>query len=99
MRYVLRPAIWLLVVAAVAAGISTAAGWRFWWVFGIVAFIILANGLFVALEDDLPGGFNNPDGKSTPKYAVIVGWVVRGLGLLVGLLIVAMLGLHFYGAR
>ena len=97
-RFVL-PAILLLVVAAVSAGIAMAEDWPFWWIFGIAATAILANGLFATLEDDLPGGFNNPDGRSTPKYAFVVGWVVRGVGLLAGAFVISMLGLHFWGAR
>lgn len=30
---------------------------------------MLVNGLLATLEDDLPGGFNNPDGTATPVYA------------------------------
>lgn len=99
MKRLLRPAIWLLVVAAVSAGVAAAAGWQFWAVFGIGSFAILANGLVATLEDDLPSGFSNPDGKATPRYAVIVGWAVRGIGLLLGALLLAMLCLHFYGSR
>jgi hypothetical protein len=29
---------------------------------------ILLNGFIATLEDDLPGGFNNPDGSDTPTY-------------------------------
>jgi hypothetical protein len=65
----------------------------------MVASAILANGLFATLEDDLPGGLNNPDGKATPRYAVVVGWVARGAGLLLGSLLLAMLCLHVYGSR
>ena len=99
MKAILRTATWLLVVAAIAAGVSAAAGWSFWAVFGIAVVALLGNGLVATLEDDLPGGLNNPDGKATPRYAVIAGWVVRGVGLLLGVLLLAMLCLHFYGAR
>jgi len=45
MKHLLRPVIWLLVVATVCAGITAVAGRNFWWVFAIVAIAILANGL------------------------------------------------------
>jgi hypothetical protein len=93
------PAIFLLVVAAISAGIATATEWSFWWIFAIAGAAILSNGLFATLEDDLPGGINNSDGKSTPKYVVVVGWVVRGVGLLAGAFVIVMLGLHFWGTR
>jgi len=99
MKYLLRPVMVLLIIAATAAVVTAVSGWSFWWVFGIGAAAILANGLVATVEDDLPGGFNNPDGKATPRYVVLVGWVVRGVGLLLGTLLLAMLCLHFLGAR
>jgi hypothetical protein len=99
MRPLLRFAIWLLAIAAVAWGGAALAGWSFLWVFAVAAIAIFVNGLFATLEDDLPGGFNNPDGTATPRYARVVGWVVRGIGLLAGTLAIAMLGLHFLGAK
>lgn len=99
MKRLARPAIWLLVVAAISAAVAVAVGWQFWAVFGVVSIAILANGLFATLEDDLPGGFNDRDGKSTPKYAVVWGGVVRGVGLLLGVLVITTAYLHFYGSR
>jgi hypothetical protein len=41
---------------------------------------VLVNGLLATLADDLPGGFNNPDGAATPLYASRIGsagkWVL-----------------------
>ena len=41
---------------------------------------MLLNGLIAAYEDDLPGRFNNPEGRSTPRYVAAVNrfayWVV-----------------------
>jgi len=99
MKRFLRPAVWVLIVAAVAVGIAAAAGWGFWWTFGILAVAILANGWFATLEDDMPGGFNNPDSSADPKYAVVSSWVVRCVGVLAGGFVVAMLGIHFFGSR
>lgn len=76
-----------------------AADWGFWWTLGIGAAALVVNGLFATLEDDLPGGFNNPDGKSTPKYAVVVGWIARFMSPLAGVLIIAMLGVNYWQAR
>lgn len=99
MKNLLRPAISVLAIAAASAGIAAVAGWSFLLVFLVVAIAILANGLFATLEDDLPGGFNNPDGTATPRYALVVSWVVRGIGLLAAALVIAALGLHFFGSR
>lgn len=99
MRYLLYPVIWLLAVAALSAAVAAVAGWNFWWVLGVTAVAILANGLLATLEDDLPGGFANPDGKSTPKYVAVARWVVRGLCVLAGALVIGMLALHFLGTR
>ena len=94
-----RSAFWILAIAAASAAIAAFTPLSFWAVLAILAGSILVNGLFATFEDDLPGGFNNPDGKATPRYTVVLGWVVRGLGLLAGMFIAAMLGLHFFGSR
>lgn len=99
MKRLLWPTVWLLVVAGFAAGLSAISHMELWWSFLIVAGAILVNGWVATLEDDLPGGFNNPDGTATPKYAVVTGWVVRGLGVVLGLLCILALGLFFFGAR
>ena len=65
MRRALWPTVWLLVVALLAAGFSVISGLEFWWAFLIVAAATLINGWVATLEDDLPGGFNNPDGTRT----------------------------------
>jgi hypothetical protein len=63
-----------------------------WW-FGVVPFwaavvmsagALWVNGLILTLEDDLPGGFNNPDGQSTPPY---VGKLNLGLRIVFGLVV------------
>jgi hypothetical protein len=99
MKRLLWPTLWMSVVALLAAGLSAASGLAFWWAFLIVAGAILINGWVATLEDDLPGGFNNPDGTHTPRYAVVTGWVVRALGILLAVLCLAALGLIFFGAR
>lgn len=71
----------------------------FGWAFVIVAAAILINGWFATLEDDLPGGFHNPGGTQTPRYAVVTGWVVRGVGAVLLLLFVAVLLVSLFGAE
>jgi hypothetical protein len=71
----------------------------FWWAFVIVAGALVVNGWVANLEDDLPGGFNNPDGAAIPRYAAITGWVVRGLGVLLAALCLVALALYFLTAR
>ena len=99
MRYLLHAVIWLLAVAALSAAIAAVVGWHFWWLLAVPAVAILANGLLATLEDDLPDGFANADGKSTPKYVAVARWVVRGIGVLAGTLVIGMLALHFLGTR
>ena len=62
-----------------AVAVSHYAQLNLWACLGVAVGAILINGWVATLGDDLPGGFNNPDGKHTPRYAVITGWVVRGL--------------------
>ena len=63
----------------------------------IVAGAMLINGWVATFEDDLPGGFNNPDGTRTPRYAIVASWGPRALGAVLALLCVGMLALHFFG--
>ena len=53
------------------------------WALLIAIFAVLGNGLLATLEDDLPGGFNNPDGTSTPEYVHRVSRIGRRLGGLI----------------
>jgi hypothetical protein len=99
MKRALLPTVWLLVVAMLAAGLTSISGMKFWWAFLIVAGAILINGWVATLEDDLPGGFNNPDGTHTPRYAIVTGWIVRALGAVLVVLCILALGLYFFGAR
>lgn len=99
MRRALWTAVWLGVVGLIGAGLSAISGITFWWAFLIVAVAILINGWVATLEDDLPGGFNNPDGTHTPRYAVVTGWVVRGLGAVLALLFVAVLAVSLLSAK
>ena len=74
----------IVIVGAVAAGISAWSGIGFWLILPIVAAGWLINGLVIMVEDDLPGGFNNPDGSRTPHYNKKLTWTVRALILILG---------------
>jgi hypothetical protein len=93
----LRQTLAILALSLAATGISAFYGVTFWWAFAILTVAILANGLIATIEDDLPGGFNNPDGSATPKYAVVAGWAIRIFGVLLLLLCVAALGIFKWG--
>jgi hypothetical protein len=66
-RAVIKIAPW-----AFSAAVAGTLAWRrrlpFWPVLATVLIALFVNGLLTTLEDDLPGGFNNPDGSS-PAYA------------------------------
>jgi hypothetical protein len=65
----------LLLPAVVAVVISTTiwySGISLAWIIVVVA-AWLMNGFIATYEDDIPGGFNNPDGTSTPAYVQTVG--------------------------
>src|SRR5262245_34939970 len=61
-------AIGLAIVSVVAFVVSKATGIPFVPTFVIALVALLINGFVATLEDDLPGGFNNPDGTDTPAY-------------------------------
>jgi hypothetical protein len=76
--------------------------WRFGHIGIVPAFAtsfaaVLANGLLATLEDDLPGGFNNRDGTSTPRYAQIVARITRLAFLALCALLAAFLFLSAAG--
>jgi hypothetical protein len=99
MRRAFWTSVWLLVVALIAAGFSALSRLPFWWAFLIVAGAILVNGWVATLEDDLPGGFDNPDGTHTPRYVRVVTWVVRTIEVILGIMITGALFLYFFGSR
>ena len=84
--------VWSIVVASSA--VLGVAGVRFWWVIPVAAAALVINGLLATLEDDLPGGLNNPDGGNPHRYVKTVGWVVRGLGIAGVVTILLLLGLN-----
>jgi hypothetical protein len=94
----LPAAVMLTVIAGLAAVISAWADVPFLVVFIIAVLATLANGLLATLEDDLPGGFNNPDGTDTPPYVQrLRGSVWRTIAVLALLLAAAFAWLAFRG--
>ena len=77
------PAVSVALVAAIAAGLNHWVSLGYWASFLIVGGAILVNGVVATVEDDLPGGFNNPDGTDTPRYISYFSWMGRGLMLVV----------------
>ena len=96
-KKLLIPIIVWSVVIAVAFGLSRWASLNFWVMLAIVAGGVLINGFVVTLEDDLPGGFNNPDGTQPPGYTRITAKIVRGLFVVFVLLCIVVLGLWAWG--
>jgi hypothetical protein len=54
-----------------------------WIIFGVIVVLlaILANGFIAKVEDNSPGGFNNPDGKwlnviRQPKTHQVIIWLL-----------------------
>ena len=86
----LRLSPWIL-SALLAVGLSAISGMSFLASFAISTIAIFVDGLVATLEDDLPGGFNNPDGSNTPPYARRVVWMVRGVGLVLGVALLCVL--------
>jgi hypothetical protein len=85
----------------VVAALSGIGAWLtrldFWPLFAITAVAVFVNGLIATFEDDLPGGFNNPDGTSTPRYVALVRRAARVIGVLFVVLVLSALALWASG--
>ena len=97
MRKRLGPFLFFGGISIAFAAIGVAMGLDFWIAFSIAVVAVLVNGVFAALEDDLPGGSNNPDGTDTPKYVKTVAWSVRAVGIVCLLIIAVFVGFWAYG--
>ena len=95
-KFILPVIIWSVVVL-VTLGISHWSGLSFWVMLPIVVVAVLINGFVATFEDDLPGGFNNPDGTQTPRYAQITGKIVRGVLVVFVLLCIVVLSFWAWG--
>jgi len=72
----------LIFVSLCATGAGFFFGFKYWWVFLLLPLglaVMFLTGLLATFEDDLPGGFNNPDGSDTPEYVVKVSSIGRGI--------------------
>lgn len=78
MRRLKLPLIVFALIATLSALASRWLGLGFWATAAILSAALLANGLVAMVEDDVPGGFNNPDGTSTPRYVFVLKWIGRG---------------------
>ena len=87
----------VLITSVVAGLVSYFSGMAYWPALGIVLVAFLVNGFVATVEDDLPGGFNNPDGTDTPAYMSTVRWIVRGIGLVALAIIVFVMVLWSLG--
>ena len=68
------------------------------WVVALVA-AMLVNAFIAAYEDDIPGGFNNPDGTSIPTYVRTVGRISKIVcALLCGTVAIVILAAAARGA-
>jgi hypothetical protein len=84
------PLIVFVAIAGIAVPISRWWGLSYWATMAILVGASLLNGFVAAVEDDIPGGFNNPDGTATPRYVVVLKWVFRGFVALATLGCVAL---------
>jgi hypothetical protein len=57
----------LSVAALLGGGMSYFTDLGFWPAFAMSIFAILINGLIATVEDEAPGGFNNPDNEKERK--------------------------------
>jgi len=56
----------MTIAVILAFGFHRWIGLNFWACLALVVFAILVNGLIAAVEDELPGGFNNPKPDGNP---------------------------------
>ena len=87
-----------LVAAIAALAIAFAPSWSIWIVLAVItAGGIFINGLLATIEDDLPGGFNNPDGTQTPRYVLTVRTVLWAIASAIAVLVLSSIILDHYG--
>ena len=56
----------LSVAALLALGLHAVSGLNLWICFGLVVVAMLVNGIIATIEDEMPGGFHNPE-PETPQ--------------------------------
>lgn len=67
----------LVVVLGSAYLLSALSDLPFWHAIAIALAALVINGLIATVEDDSPGGFNNPDGTATPRYVTVLTIIGR----------------------
>ncbi len=81
-----------MIIFIIAAGINYFFGFSYWIAFAMAVGAIMINGVIATIEDDLPDGFNNPDGTDTPSYINKITWIIMGILLLiVGIMVVFLI--------
>lgn len=75
------PAISLSICAVIALIVSRFSRLPFVVALLIVVGAMSLNGLIATFEDDMPGGFNNPDGKLISPFIARVNWVISWIPL------------------
>jgi len=83
---------WLAIVA-ISFAISRASGFSFLATLAIVVVAMAINAAVITIEDDMPGGSENPDGSATPDYTRTVGWTLRVVALLLAVVTAITLAL------
>jgi hypothetical protein len=82
------------VLACVAVAVALATGWPI----GLVALALFVGwpliGTLITLDDDLPGGWSNPDGKTKPEWKTLT-WNLEIL-LCRGSIVVAAFGIQYH---
>ena len=82
MPYVRRYLITLGVLLAIAAGVKILVGFPTWAVAAVLLMGWPLGGTLITIDDDLPGGWSNPDGTSVPEWKMLWWWadilLVRG---------------------
>jgi hypothetical protein len=87
-----------VIISAILGGaVAALAKLNFWIAFAMAAAAIYANGLLAMVEDDMPGGFNNPDGSSTPAYVSRIGLALKVIAGILAIVAIVALGYRFVG--
>lgn len=76
------PVIWSVVVVALAIALHKVSTLNFWACLVLVVGAMLLNGYIATIEDDWPGGFNNPDpppSNTQRRVAQVTERVLRSL--------------------
>ena len=76
------PVIWSVIVVVLPIALHELSGLNFWACLALVVGAMLLNGHIATIEDDWPGGFNNPDpqpSNAQRQIAQVTESVLRSL--------------------